>query len=242
MIHLALPGKLQIIKLVLIFLLFSPVLIAQHPSDSGWVRFGPDYEFQDGFYGNIEMVKSNRPISPARVVCEMDSFDKKFYKKVLSAEEITLYDDQGVRIKLKTRDIWGYAYQGEIYLQVGGRFHRIILEGNFSRFLASSTTWLKTYGSPDEASTGHTSTGHFYQNVPIYTNITMDGEVYLLDMEENAIKGYYPDALMQLLERDSLLLHEYVNLEDRQRKKQMQEFIRRYNQRHPLYFPSRRTF
>jgi hypothetical protein len=238
MIYLVKSGKLHLFKSVLILVLFSPVLIAQHPNDSGWVRFGPDYEFREGFYGNIDMVKANRPIPPARIVSELSHFDHGFYKKVLSTEEMSLYDDQGVRISLKTKDIWGYAYQGEIYVQVGERFHRLILEGNISRFLASSTTWEKSYGSPDGSKSGYTSTGHYFRRAPIYTNITREGEVYLLDMEENLMKGYYPEALMHLLERDSVLYHDYVNLGKSQRKKQMRQFIVRYNQRHPLYLPA----
>lgn len=237
MICLVKSGKLQLISTVLMALLFCPVLSAQLPLESGWVKFGPAYEFRDGFYATIDMVKANRPIHPARVVSKRDRFDKKFYKRVLSAEEIVLHDDQGVRTSLKTREIWGYAFQGELYIQLGGRFHRLNLEGAISRFLASSTTWQKVYDPRDKSSDGYT-TNKYYGGVPIYANVTLAGHVYLLDLEENVVKGYHPETMMLLLERDTVLYLEYENLEYRQREKQMQQFIARYNQRNPIYFPA----
>ncbi|MCK4745633.1 MAG: hypothetical protein KAT15_01290, partial [Bacteroidales bacterium] len=182
------------IKVILIFLLFTPVLIAQVPRDSGMVRYNFDYEFRDGFYANIEMVKANRPIPPARVVSDLDRFDHEFYKRILSAEDIFMYDDQGVQVFLKSKDVWGYAYKGVIYIQVGNRFHRLILDGNISRFMASSTTWEKFYASPGDSSAYQPITsGPNNWRRPIYTYTTRGGAVYLLDFEMNVMKAYYPE-------------------------------------------------
>jgi hypothetical protein len=44
-------------------------------------------------------------------------------------------------------------------------------------------------------------------------------------------------SLEKLLERDSVLFSEFASLQRREKKKQMVDYIRRYNQNHPLYFP-----
>ena len=72
------------IKAILIMLLSTPVLIAQVSQDSGMVRYNFDYEFRDGIYTSIEMVKANSPIPPARVVSDLDRFDHEFYKRILT--------------------------------------------------------------------------------------------------------------------------------------------------------------
>lgn len=237
MIHLALPGKLQIIKLVLIFLLFSPVLIAQHPSDSGWVKFGPDYRFKDGIYANFEMVRTNCPIPSARVVTDLTYLDKDFYKKVLSEESLVLHDDQGVKVIVESRNIWGYAYMGRMYLQIGGRFHRLLPEGILSRFIASATVWESIV--PSRAGpAGYLPYSTSYNSLsPVYFEVARRNEVLLLDLEDNIIISFNPEALQSQLEKDSVLYREYESLGKHKRKKKILEYVKRYNQRHPIYFP-----
>lgn len=239
MICLVKAGKFQLISSVLIFLFYCPVLIAQHPPDSGWVRYDPGYKFRDGVYSNIRMVRTNHPIPPARIVTALDRFDSDFYELLLAAEEIVLFDDKGVQFSLKTNELWGYAYMGVLYMQVGGSFQRLLLEGNISRFLASSTTWEEMHGRPPDPH-GYKPATATYPNYrrPVYRMVTREGKVYLLDFERNEIKAYHQEALAELLKRDSELYHEYSGLKIGQRNKQMREFINRYNQRHPLFFPA----
>lgn len=230
------------IKIMIVLVLCTPLLTAQGNQDSLMVRYGPYYEFRDGIYMNIRMVKANRPIPFSRLVTDLDRNDHSFYEKMLSGEHISLYDNQGVAIELKNRDLWGYAYQGEMYIQVGGSFHRLMLDGNISRFLASSTTWQEYRGLPPDPNGYKRVTATYpHHRRPVYRSVTREGKIYLLDFEKNEMKAYHPDALAELLQRDPELHREYADLRFSQRKKRMLEYIQRYNNRHPLYFPAVRT-
>ena len=72
----------------------------------------------------FDMVKDNNPVPPARIVTDVDMFDREFYDKVTSGKEIVIYDENGVKQVMKTKDIWGYGRNGVLYINVGSAFHR----------------------------------------------------------------------------------------------------------------------
>jgi hypothetical protein len=224
---------------ILMLLFCFPVLMAQARQDSSMVRYGPYYEFRDGIFMNIRMVRANRPIPFSRLVAEPDRTGHEFYKKVLSADHIALFNQQGVPIELETKELWGYAYQGEIHIQVGGNFHRLMLDGNISRFRATATTWQEIPDRPPNPGGYQPTTATYpYRRRPAYRPVTGEGKMYLLDFEKNVMHAYHPDALAELLKRDPELYREYSDLSFRKRKKSMLEYMQKYNNRHPLYFPA----
>ncbi len=60
---------------------------------------------------------------------------------------------------------------------------------------------------------------------------------YLLDFDSNTLAPYTVDVFEKLLVRDAVLFTEYDSLRKRDKKIRIGEFIRRYNQNHPLFFP-----
>ena len=98
---------------------------AQEKTPEGMVRYTTGYEFAEGIYTNFEMVIAANPIPAARVVTDVDLFDREFYEKITSAKEIVIYDDNGVKMEIKTSKIWGYGRNGALYINVGSAFHRI---------------------------------------------------------------------------------------------------------------------
>lgn len=219
-----------------IMLLLSPLLMSQLPQDTAWVRFGPGYSFRDGIYVNFEMVKTNSPISPSRVVSDLEVYNKKFYKRVLSGDYLVLHDNQGVEVTLDMDEIWGYAYKDVLYLQLGGKFHRLLAEGSISRFVASTTIWKELH--PIDPVGYRPYSDHSKRYSPIYVEVTKRHEIFFLDFEENTMKGSSPESLLELMEGDSLLHQEYASLPLRQQEKKMPDFLRRYNENHPIYLPS----
>jgi hypothetical protein len=213
------------------------LLGAQSPSDTTLVRYTPAYDFRDGIYMNPDMVKANRPIPPARIVSDKDEFNNQFYNALLKAEYIVLSNDQGVREYIRPDQVWGYAHKGILYIQIAKSFQRLMLEGNLSRFKASATTYEKRDLYPQDSTFYMPAYRYRYRMRPDYANPTRNRAVYLLDLETNTLNNYTPDDLEKILVRDPELLMEYSALKRSQRKKRLLEFIRRYNDRHPLYLP-----
>ena len=230
---------LQKSGLILLLLLFVALLAAQSPPDTTLVRYRPGYEFRDGIYMNPDLVRANRPIPPARIVSEKDNFDNQFYNELLKAEYIVLSNDQGVREYIRPEQVWGYAFKGELYIQIANSFQRLILEGNLSRFKASETTYEKRNPNPKDSNPFVPAYHYRSRMRPRYANPTRYRAVYLLDLETNTLNNYTPDDLEKILMRDPELLMEYSVLKRSQRKKRQLEFIQRYNDRHPLYLPER---
>lgn len=222
---------------ILMSLLFVPLLFAQDPPDSLMVRYSPSYEFRDGIYINPQMVKANRPIPPARIVSDIEIFDDKFYEGLLTREIVVLYDNNGVRTFIMSNELWGYACNGVLYIQAGLSFHRLTLEGSISRFTAAATTYEEVKYKPGASGVYNPRYYPPSSRRPRYNYVTEDRKVYLLDLEKNTLKDYSPEDLGELISRDSQLYAEYHALRRGERKKRMLEFIQRYNQQHPLYFP-----
>lgn len=221
-----------------LLLLLVPVVMAQLPQDTVMLRFGHDFRFRDGIYANFAMVKANCPIPPARLVTDQKFGNHDFYKEALSEESLVLYDDQGVRVMVESRNIWGYAYKGTMYLQLGGRFHRLLPEGILSRFIASAAVW-EELGPGSGRSEGYLpySTSSKRYN-PVYFEVARRNEVLLLDFENNLMTSFSPEVLLEKLEKDSVLHREYKSLGKHKQKRRMLEYFQRYNQRHPFYLPS----
>lgn len=227
---------------LILFALFSITLAAQEGEEEHMVKYTPDFEFRDGIFANFDMVKANDPIPPARIVTDVDIFDRDFYEKVTSQKEIVIYDDNGVKKVMKTQKIWGYGRNGTLYINVGSTFHRISFIGSISHFVASVTTYNPNYYDP------------YYNNYyPYYshsyypsTRYTMPSSnygstelrQYLFDFETGEVMDYDIESVEVLLMKDPELHDEYQALRNRKKKQMKFVFIRRFNERHPLYFPA----
>lgn len=227
--------------ILITFLIPLQILTAQDAGEAPLIEYSTGYAFKDGLFLSIDDVKANDPVPLARIVTDRYVYDKDFFDELIIKREIILYDDAGVRVSVKTKNVWGYALHGRLHIMIGGKFQRIILQGNISHFAASETTIEKQYYDDEDTSTYTTTQDlyrNFYREKYYYRPLTSEGEICLFDFETNTLAQYDPAALGKLLERDSLLYSEYNSLRRREKKDRMGEFIRRYNQSHPLYLPA----
>ena len=109
---------------------------ASGQEQQGMVRYTPDFRFRDGVYVNFDQVKQNNPIPKARLLTSTDYNDKEFFKKLLESEKIYYYDGMGIRQEIDVDNIWGYARNGVIYIQVQNNFNRITFVGSICHFVA----------------------------------------------------------------------------------------------------------
>lgn len=227
---------------VCIFLLPLQRLSAQEEEDIALLAYSPAYVFREGLFLSIEDVRANDPIPFARIQSDRILYDKVFFDELIIRKDIIFYDNAGVRASVKTKDVWGYSLHGRLYIMVGGRFQQLMLQGAVSQFMASETTHERAYYDDEDSSSNYTTTQDlyrgFYRERYYYRNLTAEGRLFLYDFESNSLEAYELAALEKILERDSILFSEYNALNRRGKKKRMVEFIRRYNQDNPLYFPA----
>jgi type 1 glutamine amidotransferase len=203
------------------------------------IPYSRSYVFKDGLYLHIDDLRANDPLPLSRIVSDLNTYNKDFFEKMILQEDIILYDESGVRASVKTKDVWGYALNGQLYIMLGGKFQKIIIEGRISPFIAAATTHEKTRFAPGDTSY-YTTTEDLYRSFNRqynYSMVTAEAKMYLFDLETNSLTGFDIVSLGVLLERDPELSTRYKSLRKREKKEKMMEFIRRYNAKHPVYFP-----
>lgn len=214
-----------------IFCLFD--LYGQVHQD-GMVMYTPDFKFKEGIYPNFQFVKNNMPIPKTRIVTDVDLFSRDFYEQVTEKKEILFYDDYGVKQALKSSSIWGYGRNGVLYVNLAGEFHRISFMGSICHFVATITTYNSGYYDPYYQS-------NYYNNrnyrSPSSNYSSTELKQYLFDFETGKLMEFNVSAVEILLMKDPELYDEYVALKKKKKKQFKFVYIRKYNEKHPLYFP-----
>lgn len=225
------------------------VFVAEGQEQEGMVKYTPDFRFRDGIYVNFEQVKQNSPIPKAKLLTSTDYNDKEFFKKLLESDKLYYYDGMGVRQELSVGDIWGYSRNGVLYIQVQNNFNRITFVGSICHFVADVTTYDNRYYSPyggyyDPYYYSPYGYGNYYSPYGSYyspygRNSMSRNEIkqYIFDFEEGKILEFDQKNTETLLMRDSELYEEFVRLPRKQRKDMMFVYIRKYNEKNPLYIP-----
>ena len=203
------------------------------------VQYTTDFEFTDGLFTNFESVKENNPIPPARIVTDEDMFDRAFYDKITSHKEIAIYDENGVKKVLQTENIWGYSRNGILYINVGVSFHRISFMGSISHFVATITTYSPSHYDPYYYNPYYSNSYYYNRySMPQATATSTDLRQYLLDFKSGDVMEYDVESVEVLLMKDPELADEYHALRARKQKQMKFVYIRRFNEKHPLYFPA----
>jgi hypothetical protein len=225
------------------------VFHAEGQEQEGMVKYTPDFRFRDGIYVNFDQVKQNNPIPKAKILTSTDYNDKEFFKKLLESEKIYYYDGMGVRQEVSVSNIWGYSRNGVLYIQVQNNFNRITFVGSISHFVADVTTYdnrsYSPYGgyydpyyySPYGYGNYYYPYGSYYS--PYGRNTMSRNEIkqYIFDFENGKILEFDQKITETLLLSDNELYEEYVRLPRKDRKDLMFVYIRRYNEKNPLYLP-----
>jgi len=244
-----------------IFLIMSLVISAfplcpvQAQEKEGMVKYTPDFRFNDGIYLNFDQVKLNRPIPKAKLLTSVDFNDREFFKRVLESDKIFFYDDMGVRQDIDRNTIWGYARNGVIYVQIQENFNRITFMGSICHFVADITTYdSRNYNSPygyydpyyspygygNYYSPYYNPYNSYYSPYNSYNQPTSRTELkqYIIDFESGKVLEFDIDNTKLMLMKDNQLYEEYVQLNRKKQKELMFVYIRKFNEKNPLYIPA----
>lgn len=242
--------KINSVIILFFFLLPLSTLFGQPAGDK--IKYTPDFRFKDGIYLNFDQVKNNDPIPKARLLTSTDYNDREFFKKLLETGKIYYYDNLGIRKEIVTNTIWGYARNGVLYIQVQENFNRITYVGSISHFVADITTYdPRYYNSPYNyynpyyyPYSPYSYYGSYYSNPyggynPYRNSNLARNEVrqYIIEFETGNIAEFDMTNTEMMLMKDPELYEEYVQLSRRKRKDLMFVYIRKFNERNPLYIP-----
>ncbi len=216
----------------------------------GMVKYTPDFRFNDGIYLNFDQVKENNPIPKAKILTSTDYNDKDFFKNLMAGDKIYFYDGMGVRQEVGKTSIWGYARNGILYIQIQGNFNRITFVGSICHFVADVTSYDNRYNSPygyyDPYYYPYYSPYYssYYSPYGYYTPGTRTGTTrnelkqYIFDFESGKVMDFDIDNTELLLMKDNQLYEEFVQLPHKKKKELMFVYIRKFNEKNPLYIPA----
>ena len=210
-------------------LVINSILIAQTDTIK-LVKYTPAFKFTEGFYFIFEQVKENKPMLKSRIVTNISIKDIDFFEKVLINKKIIYYDDYCIKQSIKTENIWGYCRKGTLYIQVESEFNRIPVVGNICHFVANITVYRDRYYNQYDPY-------YSYNSALRPQQASYELKQFIIDFETGKIMEYDYQTLSIILMRDNELYEEYEVLNKRKKKQQMFLYLRKFNEKHPLYIP-----
>jgi hypothetical protein len=239
---------IRILVVVCLFISVTPLLPLQGQDKEGMVKYTPDFRFNDGIYFNFEQVKINKPISKAKILTSIDYNDREFFNKILENDKIYFYDNMGVRQEVAKNAIWGYARNGVLYVQIQNNFNRITFVGNICHFVADVTTYDSRYNnspygyydpyySPYGYNNYYSPYNSYYSPYRQSNMSRNELKQYLIDFESGKVLEFDVENTELLLMKDNQLYEEYVQLSRKKKKELMFVYIRKFNDKNPLYIP-----
>jgi hypothetical protein len=207
------------------------IVFPQVDSTNKLIKYHSEFKFIEGFYLNFDQVKNNNPIPKSRIISTTDYDDPDFFDKVLSKDKIYYFDNIGNKNELAMANIWGYSRNGALFIKIEDGFFRITLIGSICHFVATHTTYSNAYASP-----------YYYNPYDPFMNGTSansntEMKQYILDFATGRVLDYSVQGMEVLLMGDPGLHDEYMLLSKKKKKQMMFVYIRKFNERNPLYFP-----
>ena len=238
---------LRIFFLISLFSQGSPYYRLFGQEKEGMIKYTPDFRFTDGIYVNFDQVKLNSPIPKAKLLTSIDYNDREFFKKILEGDKIFFYDNMGIRQEIPKSSLWGYSRNGVLYVQVQDNFNRITFVGSICHFVADVTTidsrsYSSPYGyyDPYYSPYGYSNYYNPYDpyNSSYRSNMTRNElKQYLIDFESGKVLEFDVENTELLLMKDNQLYEEYVQLSRKKKKDLMFVYVRKFNEKNPLYIP-----
>ncbi|NOZ36146.1 MAG: hypothetical protein GXO80_12720 [Chlorobi bacterium] len=191
------------------------------------VKYTPAFKFKDGIFINFQQVKDNNPVPKSQILTTIDYNAFDFYNKLFQNKYITIYDNLGIQKKINTGRIWGFSNRGVLFINLNDEFNRIPVFGSISHFTANKTI--------QEYDPYRYNNSYYYYNDP-YSEKTVLMQ-YLLDFDTGKIYNFDVKSVEAVISKDPELYEEFSKLSKRKKNKLKFVYIRKYNQKHPIYFP-----
>jgi hypothetical protein len=207
---------------------------------SGMVRYTPEYRFKDGIFLNFDQVKQDAPLLKSRILTTIDYSSDEFYTLLLSEKKVFFYDDLGTKQEFPSDKIWGYAKNGILYIKVGSEFNRITFVGSISHFVANISNYSRRNYDPYMYDYYNPYMYNPYRyGMPSAGYETKEMRQFLLDFETGKVVDFEVKNVEVLLMKDPQLYDEFVNLSGRKQKQLKFLYVRKYNEKHPLFLPAK---
>lgn len=204
-----------------IILMFVSLLGKAQPASK--VAYTRDFEFKEGIYLTVEQFENNTPILKESIVSTQSKTQIDFLSQELELKTITYKDSAGVEQKVETSTLWGYNQNRTIYINFNREFNRVNLIGTLSLFS----------GLVVQTPMRNEPLGDMYAIEPTFTELRQ----FIFDTQSNKIYDFTSKNMELLLKPDAELYAQFVKLKKRAKADSIFIYLRKFNEKHPLYLP-----
>ncbi len=200
--------------------------IAKPKVDS--VAYSRDYQLAEGVYLKWVDFKENSPLGKEQIIIDYPKDQGDFWNQVVMKKNINYYDNSGVTKSIKTDQLWGFSINKRLYINTAEGFRKCILIGSLC-YLDKVQDPLSNLPMLEREALESTSGAPQFASVP--------EKISVFDMETNISEDIDSGDLKLILAREPELLREYSALSYKRRKQTIMLYLRKYNEKHPLYLP-----
>jgi len=195
------------------------------------IRYDADFEFYDGLYLSFEDFRNDYPIDFKRVVSFRAVDDPLFIDELLKESTFRYRDGLGEVRERATNDIWGFARSGRPFIRLNAISYMGIVEKR-GKLRAGNNE----YGNFTEIGSISIIQVNMLMSNPIFS-AQQTGQ-FLFSMKTGKAMPYRTFNAEVMFADDEELLTEFRSLGSAEKQEQrLFLFIKRYNERHPLYLP-----
>jgi hypothetical protein len=193
-------------------------------SGQSTVPYSRDYEFREGVFLNVEQFRNNTPIPKASIVSGIPAGQIDFLSEVMEQKTLTYKDSAGKEQTVQTETVWGYCQNRFVSINFNGSFNRFNVIGTLSLF---SGMLIRTPLERDPM-------GDIYSVNTSYEELHQ----FVFDTKANKIWDFNVKNMEQLLQDDDELYQAFMKLKKRAKADSIFIYLRKYNEKHPLYLPA----
>jgi hypothetical protein len=191
------------------------------------VAFTRDFTLYEGLYLTHRDLRHNWPIPKEKIITTIKKDQLDFYTKLIEDDNIEYIERDGNKATIKAEKVWGFCQNNVIYINLAKSFFRIPVFGAICFFPASVEI--------NAMSPGY----NVFINGPVGTSSSGAREIreFLMDFYTGVLVDFTMDNLENMLKNDEEIYKEFKALSKKKKKDQANRFIRKYNEKHPIYFP-----
>jgi hypothetical protein len=224
--------------LLLVFMTVFSLAQSQQRDSMQVIRYTPDFKFKEGVYLSFDQVRQNNPIPKSRIITTVAYDDPDFFERVLKEKKIQLFDNLGTKLEIQVKSVWGFSRNGVLYININDSYFRITIIGSICHFAASLTTYNNDRYNPYYGSGYpyyYSPYSPYYSSNSGGSNVEM--KQFLLDFKTGNLLEYNEESVELLLMPDPELHDEFASLSKKKQKQLKFLYIRKFNEKNPLYFP-----
>ena len=193
------------------------------------IQYAPGFEFREGVYLTIEQFKNNNPIPKHSIISKLDKSDTEFLPTILDEKTFSYKDAADSVHSASTENVWGFSRNGGIFIRVQDNYNRIAVLGSISHFVATVTIYNSGMNSPFM---------NPYYGPGSMPTTTQEMRQMILDYKTGLTLDFTQENMENILQRNQRLFDEFNALKKSQKKDMLFLYLRKYNEKHPLFFPA----